>query len=409
MDELLNPFRPGAGTPPPELVGRDALIDSFGVTLRRAMAGRPGKSLLLVGLRGVGKTVLLNRFAEIAELEGSAVGYLEASDGTDFQSQLVQRLRRILLRFDRHKPSAAVLRALRALKGFSVHLPDGSSVSLDVDALRGVADSGVLVDDLVDLFEAVGEAAREIDLCVLLVVDEMQVLEQEQVAALVTAIHRTVQRSLPVVLVGGGLPQLPTLLATTRSYAERLFEIAEIGRLAPEDAAAALAVPAARQGLSFSDEALDLVVARTLGYPYFLQEWGYHVWNAARRSPVTLGDVQAIEASVVADLDRSFFRVRYERLTDRERAYVLAMAGLGAGPHRSGEIAAALDISVETAAPRRQALIGKGLLHSPARGVTAFTVPLFDEYLLRRLAAGPSAGSVEPLGESPVESVDEDV
>ena len=209
MDELLNPFRPGAGTPPPELVGRDGLIDTFGVTLRRAMAGRPGKSLLLVGLRGVGKTVLLNRFAEIAELEGAAVGYLEATDDGDFQSQLAQRLRRILLRFDRHKPSAAVLRALRALKGFSIHLPDGSSVSLDVDALRGVADSGVLVDDLVDLLEAVGEAAREVDLCVLLVIDEMQVLGEEQVAALVTAIHRTVQRSLPVVLVGGGLPQLP--------------------------------------------------------------------------------------------------------------------------------------------------------------------------------------------------------
>ncbi len=387
VDELLNPFRPGAGTPPPELVGRDGLIDTFGVTLRRAMAGRPGKSLLLVGLRGVGKTVLLNRFAEIAELEGAAVGYLEATDEGDFQSQLAQRLRRILLRFDRHKPSAAVLRALRALKGFSIHLPDGSSVSLDVDALRGVADSGVLVDDLVDLLEAVGEAAREVDLCVLLVIDEMQVLGEEQVAALVTAIHRTVQRSLPVVLVGGGLPQLPALLASTRSYAERLFEIAEIGRLSDEDAATALAVPAARQGLFFDDDAVALVVRRTLGYPYFLQEWGYHVWNAARRSPVTLTDVQAIEPDVIADLDRSFFRVRYERLTGRERAYVLAMAALGPGPHRSGEIAAELGITVETAAPRRGALIAKGLLHSPSRGVTAFTVPLFDEYLVRRIAA----------------------
>jgi AAA ATPase domain len=388
MDELLNPFRPGAGTPPPELVGRDRLIDTFGVTLRRAMAGRPGKSLLLVGLRGVGKTVLLNRFAEIAELEGAAVGYLEATDDGDFQGQLAQRLRRILLRFDRHKPSAAVLRALRALKGFSLHLPDGSSVSLDVDALRGVADSGVLVDDLVDLLEAVGEAAKEVDLCVLLVIDEMQVLGEEQVAALVTAIHRTVQRSLPVVLVGAGLPQLPARLASTRSYAERLFELAEIGQLEPDDAAAAVSVPAERQGLAFTEDALELVVARTLGYPYFLQEWGYHLWNAARHSPVTLNDVQAAEADVVADLDRSFFRVRYERLTGRERAYVLAMAGLGPGPHRSGEIASALGISVETAAPRRGALIAKGLLHSPSRGVTAFTVPLFDEYLGRRLAAG---------------------
>jgi AAA ATPase domain len=388
MDELLNPFRPGAGTPPPELVGRDRLIDTFGVTLRRAMAGRPGKSLLLVGLRGVGKTVLLNRFAEIAEQEGAAVGYLEATDDGDFQGQLAQRLRRILLRFDRHKPSAAVLRALRALKGFSLHLPDGSSVSLDVDALRGVADSGVLVDDLVDLLEAVGEAAKEVDLCVLLVIDEMQALGEEQVAALVTAIHRTVQRSLPVVLVGAGLPQLPARLASTRSYAERLFELAEIGRLEPDDAAAAVSVPAERQGLAFTEDALALVVERTLGYPYFLQEWGYHLWNAARHSPVTLDDVRAAEADVVADLDRSFFRVRYERLTGRERAYVLAMAGLGAGPHRSGEIAAALGISVETAAPRRGALIAKGLLHSPSRGVTAFTVPLFDEYLGRRLVAG---------------------
>jgi hypothetical protein len=261
-------------------------------------------------------------------------------------------------------------------------------VSLDVDALRGVADSGVLVDDLVDLLEAVGEAAREVDLCVLLVIDEMQALGEEQVAALVTAIHRTVQRSLPVVLVGGGLPQLPARLASTRSYAERLFELAEIGRLTTVDAAAAVSVPAARQGLAFTDDALDLVVRRTLGYPYFLQEWGYHLWNAARHSPVTLEDVETVEAEVVADLDRSFFRVRYERLTGRERAYVLAMAGLGPGPHRSGEIATALGITVETAAPRRGALITKGLLHSPSRGVTAFTVPLFDEYLMRRLAAG---------------------
>ncbi|HTY71743.1 MAG TPA: ATP-binding protein [Actinomycetes bacterium] len=388
MDELLNPFRPGAGAPPPELVGRDRLIDAFGVTLRRAMAGRPGKSLLLVGLRGVGKTVLLNRFAEIAEDEGASVGHIEAGDSADFSAQLAQRLRRILLRFDRHKPSAAVLRGLRALKGFSVHLPDGSAISLDVDALRGVADSGVLADDVVDLFEAVGDAAREVDLSVLIVIDEMQALSQEQVAALVSAVHRSVQRSLPLVLVGAGLPQLPALLAASRSYAERAFDVTEIGRLSDADAAAAIAVPALRQGLAFTDDAIARVVERTSGYPYFLQEWGYHLWNAARRSPVTLADVTAVETEVVADLDRSFFRVRYERLTERERAYALAMAGLGPGAHRSGEVAAALGISVETAAPRRAALIAKGLVHSPARGLTAFTVPMFDSYLRRRITAG---------------------
>lgn len=388
MDELENPYRPGAGTSPPALLGRDVLIDGFGVALRRALDGRPGKAIMPIGLRGVGKTVLLNRFVEIAEQEGVAIGFIEAPETGGFSRQLAARLRAVLLGFDAERRTTKVLRALRVLKTFTLQLPDGSRLALDVDAVAGVADSGNLSDDLTDLLVAAGEAAAERSSGLLIAVDELQYLDAIELGALISAIHRTTQLDLPVVVVGAGLPQLPGLAGEAKSYAERLFEFPEIGPLAPDDARAALIVPAQERGVDLSEEAVDAIIERAQGYPYFLQEWGYHVWNAADTSPVPRSVVDRVSASVIDRLDHNFFRVRFDRLTPTEKTYLRAMADLGPGPHRSGDVAAAFGAKVASLAPRRAALIAKGMLYSPAYGETAFTVPLFDEFLRRTLPEG---------------------
>lgn len=393
MDPFENPYRPGAGTPPPALVGRDGLIDQFGVSLRRAVAGRPGKSVMPIGLRGVGKTVLLNRFHEIARDEGLRVGFIEAPETGDFRRLLATRFRTILLDLDRGGVSRAVNRALGALKAFAMTLPDGTSISLDVDSLVGTADSGYLAEDLTDLLVAIGEAARDRRTGVVLAVDEVQYLSGEELGAMITAIHRTAQLNLPVLLVGAGLPQLPGLAGDAKSYAERLFDFPNIGSLGDEDARAVLTVPAAQQGVEYNDGALDEILQRTQGYPYFLQEWGYHVWNAASSSPITADDVRLAGPEVQQQLDNNFFLVRLDRLTPAERSYLAAMTEMGDGPHRSGDIAARLGVKVESVAPRRSGLIRKGMLYSPAHGDTAFTVPLFDDFLRRRLGRAPDGGA----------------
>lgn len=393
MDPLDNPYRPGAGTPPPALLGRDALIDAFGVTVRRAVSGMPGKSLMPIGLRGVGKTVLLNRFGEIALDAGMTTAFIEAPETGDFRTLLAVRIRKILLGLERSGTTRAALRALRVLKTFTLQLPDGSRLAIDVDAMAGEADSGDLASDLTDLLVASGEAAKDRSAGLLLAIDEVQYLEPAELAALISAVHRTTQLSLPVVLVGAGLPQLPGLAGEAKSYAERLFDFPMIGSLSESDAKAAVAIPARAHGADFTDDALELIVAESQGYPYFLQEWGYHVWNNSAGTPVTVDDVTSVRPIVVDQLDRNFFLVRADRLTPRERDYLRAMAELGAGPHRSGDIAAMLGVKVESVAPRRSQLIAKGMIFSPAHGDTAFTVPLFDEYLRRTMPRWNPPGS----------------
>jgi hypothetical protein len=385
MDPFENPFRPGAGTPPPALVGRDELIDKYSVALRRTLAGRPGKSVMPIGLRGVGKTVLLNRFHKMAQDEGLTVGFIEAPESGDFKRLLAARLRSTLLGLDEGPVSRVVKRALGTLKSFTYNLPDGGAISLNVDAIAGSADSGVLAEDTTDLLVAIGEAAKDRQTGLLLAIDEVQYLAAEELAALISAIHRTVQLSLPVILVGAGLPQLPGLAGDAKSYAERLFDFPHVGSLDSADARAVLVLPAEAQGVALTDEALGMLLSVTQGYPYFLQEWGYHVWNAAPKSPITLDDVRLAAREVQRQLDRNFFLVRMDRLTPAEKHYLAAMAELGAGPHRSGDIAARLGVKVESVAPRRSALIQKGMVYSPAHGDTAFTVPMFDD-LLRRSA-----------------------
>ena len=384
MDRLQNPYQPGAGTRPPALIGRDDLIDGFGVTLRRTLSGRSGKCCMLVGLRGVGKTVLLNRFAEIAGAEGVQVGFMETPENSDFRTLLAVRLRGILLAWN-SRVRRAVTRALGVLKSFTLKLPAGASISIGVDPLAGRADSGLLAEDLTDVLVAAGEAAAACDSALMVAVDEVQYLSTNELAALVTAIHRTTQLGLPVILTGAGLPQLPALVGAAKSYAERLFEFPVVSSLPPAEAAAAIVVPAREFGVEFTPPAVDRVVAESGGYPYFLQEWGYHIWNAAPSSPIADDDVRAARSSVIDTLDRDFFRVRFDRLTPKEKDYLRAMAVLGPGGHRSGDIAAALGVRVESVAPRRSGLIAKGMIYSPAHGDTAFTVPLFDQFLLRAM------------------------
>ena len=384
MDRLQNPYQPGAGTRPPALIGRDELIDAFGVTLRRTLSGRSAKSCMLVGLRGVGKTVLLNRFAEIASAERVQVGFIEAPESGEFRTLLAVRLRRILLEWN-SRVRSAVTTALGVLKSFTLKLPGGASISVGVDPLAGRADSGLLAEDLTDLLVAAGEAAAACDSGLVVAVDEVQYLTADELAALVTAIHRTTQLGLPVMLTGAGLPQLPALVGAAKSYAERLFEFPTVNSLSSEQAAAAITVPAREYDVELTPDAVDRIVNESRGYPYFLQEWGHHVWNVAPVSPITADDVRAATPGVVDTLDRDFFRVRFDRLTPKEKDYLRAVAVLGPGPHRSGDIAAALGVKVESVAPRRSSLIAKGMIYSPAHGDTAFTVPLFDQFLLRVL------------------------
>lgn len=386
MDPISNPFSPGAGTPPPALVGRDELIATFRVAVQRTMHGRPGQSLMPIGLRGVGKTVLLNRFIEEARALGAHAVLIEAPEDGNLRQLLAREARRVLLQLDRAGAlSQAVKRALRVFKSFSVTVgPDGSvSAGVDVDAEIGAADSGNLADDVTDLFVALGEAAKDRQTALVVAIDELQYLSVDELGALIMAIHRTTQLQLPVVLVGAGLPQLPGLAGNAKSYAERLFTFPEIGPLARDEGRLAVTRPAESEGVRIEAAAVDAILDHTHGYPYFLQEWAYETWNVAAGESIQLSDVERAAPRVIDKLDTNFFRVRFDRLTPTEKKYLRAMAELGPGPHRSGEIAREYGAKVESVGPMRSALIKKGMIYSPSHGDTAFTVPLFDEFLTR--------------------------
>lgn len=317
------------------------------------------------------------------------VGYIEAPETGDFRGLLAVRLRAVLLELVQGPVSRAVNRALGVLKSFTYTLPeDAGSISIDVDRIMGVADSGVLSEDVTDLLVATGEAAKDRETGIVLAIDEVQYLSADELAALISGIHRTVQLNLPVVLVGAGLPQLPGLAGEAKSYAERLFDFPRVGSLDPEDARAVLTIPAGEQDVEFSGDALQRILDATQGYPYFLQEWGYHVWNRAGSSPIERAVVDEAAPEVERQLDENFFQVRFDRLTPAEKTYLRAMALLGPGPHRSGDIANELGVKVESVAPRRSGLIKKGMMYSPAHGDTAFTVPLFDQFLIRAMPNG---------------------
>jgi len=387
MDSIRNPFVPSAGTPPVELAGRDTLLDEMRVALQRARIGRHAKSMMLVGLRGVGKTVLLDRIRSEAEAAGIHTIRIEAPEGRSLPAILAPQLRQALLRLSNVATARDfAIRGLRALAGFAGKMKikyQDIEVGLDYEPEPGLADNGDLEHDLQALFEQVGQAAKAAGTAVAIFIDELQYVAEDQLAALITAMHRIEQRLLPVVLIGAGLPQLRGQMGNAKSYAERLFHFPEIGALLRPAAERAIRVPLQKEGVDIDEAALNRLVEVTHGYAYFLQQWGFHTWEQAAFSPIGIDAVQRASSSAVAALDESFFRVRFDRLTPKEKRYLRAMAELGPGPHRSGDIAACYPAKVTSLAPTRSSLISKGMIWSPNHGDTAYTVPMFDEFMKR--------------------------
>jgi AAA ATPase domain len=389
MDPIRNPFAPGAGAPPPELVGRDRILEQARVLLGRIRQRRAEKSMLLTGLRGVGKTVLLNEIERMALAVGYRTISVEAHEEKPLGALLVPYLRRLLFDLDRLAGAGEkVRRGLAVLRSFVGALQltmNDITIGLDIDPEKGSADSGDLEIDLSNLFVAIGEAAEDRGSAVAVLVDEIQYLRQKELGALIMAMHKLQQRQLPILLVGAGLPILPRLAGESKSYAERLFSFPVVGALSEGDAAKALGDPARAVGVVFEAPALAEVFRLTRGYPYFLQEWGYQAWNRAPSSPITLKIVREATEVVIERLDQNFFRVRYDRLTPSEKNFMRAMADLGSGPQRTGDIAGVLGVKVTSVGPVRAKLIRKGMIYSPAHGDMAFTVPLFDEFMIRAI------------------------
>jgi hypothetical protein len=389
VDPIKNPFSPGAGSPPPELVGRDAILEQARILLGRIKRKRPEKSMLLTGLRGVGKTVLLNEVERLARDEAYRTISIEALEGKPLGTLLVPHLRRVLFELDRIAGVGdKVKRGLRVLRSFigawKITVGD-VAIGLDIEPEKGAADSGDLEIDLPNLFAAIGEAAEDRKSALAVFIDELQYFNQKELGALIMAMHTVQKRQLPLVLLGAGLPILPRLAGQSKSYAERLFSFPEIGALTQPDAAKALQEPAKAAGVAFEPDALAEVFRLTRGYPYFVQEWGYQAWNLAVSSPITKQLVARTTAIVIPRLDQNFFRVRFDRLNPSEKHFLRAMAQLGPGAQRTGDIAKALKVKVTSLGPLRARLIRKGMIYSPAHGKLAFTVPLFDEFMIRAI------------------------
>ncbi|OAN52267.1 AAA family ATPase [Paramagnetospirillum marisnigri] len=396
MDPRANPYAPGAGYPPPELAGRDEVINKAAISLDRTKNRRSARGCIFYGLRGVGKTVLLNKIRQDAEAEGMAIVSIEAPEDRSLPGILIPALRATLLRLNRGEAAkTAVSNAIRTLASFAKAMKvryQDIDISFDAAPEPGAADSGDLESDLGELLMAVGDAAVERKTAVVMAIDELQYVPEEQLAALIAALHKVNQRQLPVTIMAAGLPQLVGQSGRAKSYAERLFEFVPIDRLDEVAATAALCRPAEREGVSFTDDAIGEILKQTRGYPYFLQEWGKHSWDIATSSPISGDDARAASIAALAQLDASFFRVRFDRLAPAEKRYMRAMADLGPGPHRSGDIAERLGKKVTTVAPIRSSMIGKGMLYSPSHGDTAFTVPLFDGFM-RRIMPPPFDGN----------------
>lgn len=390
MDAISNPYTPNAGAEPQAVVGRDDQLASFDLLLARVERRRTEQSMIITGLRGVGKTVLLGQFRDKALTKGWVVIELEVSknDDTSFRREIGSKLRTALFELSpRARWTDRFTHAAGVLKSFNVSVdPEGLwSAGLDVDAAAGFADHQQLAMDLTDVFIATGEAARERGRGVVLLFDEVQFLSPTQLEALIQALHKMVQRKLPITLVGAGLPQIAELAGDAKSYAERLFKFPSIGNLSDVDARAALLQPALDEGAAYTDDALDAAVGVTEGYPYFLQELGYAVWTVAEQSPITTRDITECLPGYESKLDESFFRVRLDRATELQRAYLRAMAELGSAPQKASDVAELMGRTSTNLGPTRAELINMGLLYTPEHGYAAFTVPQFDKFMLRAI------------------------
>ena len=391
MNPVKNPYTPGAGTPPSELAGREALREKVRICIERLRIGNTAKSVLMVGLRGVGKTVLLDQMRTDAEATGIHTIRVEAPENRSLPALLAPALRVALLRLSQIEAAKDLAqKSLRALAGFAKALKfkfQDIEVGIDFEPEKGLADNGDLESDLTALFVEVGNAAKAAKTVLVIFIDELQYVKQTEFAALISALHRCAQLKLPLTVVGAGLPQLLSLAGEAKSYAERLFDYPIVDKLDKVAAEDAIRKPARNLNVDYEDAAVESIISNTQGYPYFLQEWGKHAWDVATKSPITRQDVGRASKEAIAALDESFFRVRFDRLTPVEKKYLRAMAELGPGPHRSGDIAEKLDRKVTSLGPTRNQLIAKGMVWSPSHGDTAFTVPLFDEFM-RRIMPG---------------------
>jgi hypothetical protein len=389
MDPIDNPFSPSAGSQPPELVGRGDILEQARILLGRVKQKRCEKSMLLTGLRGVGKTVLLNEIERLAKRDEYQTILVEAHENKTLGPLLVPHLRTLLLELNRIAGMSAKLkRGLAVLRSFISGLTitiNDIKICFEMKPEKGSADSGDLEIDLPNLFVAIAEAAEDRNVAIAILIDEIQYLTQKELGALIMAMHKIQQKNLPLILLGAGLPILPGLAGESKSYAERLFSFPDIGALAQSDAFIALTKPVKEKGIQFDPSALKEIYRLTKGYPYFIQEWGYQTWNLATQKVITLQIVQEATTVVIPRLDKNFFRVRFDRLIPSEKRFLRAMACLGTGAHRTGDIANLLEVKISSLSLLRSRLIKKGMIYSPAYGDMAFTVPLFDEFMIRAL------------------------
>lgn len=384
MESYKNPYRPGAGTKPLVIAGRDDEIEKALSLFKSVKFGAPQRSLMLYGLRGVGKTVLLNEMERISEVEGYISEHLEMSENDDFRRVIAKTVRKCLLKVDKiENLKDKAVSALGILKAFSLAIPDGPELKIDVEAAVGIGDSGDLDSDLVDLFVALGEAAKEEGKYICFFIDEVQYLSEQAVSGLIASSHRISQKTLPIVFVCAGLPQVAALSGDAKSYAERLFDFIPIGPLINGSEEDALIGPVQQFSVSYEPEAKNHILAETKGYPYFLQEFGSYAWNEAANTLITHEEVKVSNGKAIEALDRSFFKVRMDRATSAEKKFMKAMSSLGKGPYKSSDVAGKLSKQVQSIGPVRATLISKGFVYSPQHGEVEFTVPLYDEYIRR--------------------------
>jgi hypothetical protein len=376
----------GAGNPPRALTGREAQTEQFRTLVGRLSRATNDQSMIVFGLRGVGKTVLLLEFESIADASGwTAADPIEIRSDTDFRSEIADAAYQALLRLDRRRALGERLKAFTGLlRGFKVGASSDGNLEFSFDPSAVSGSTGNLERDLTHLFLELGETAREHNTGVVFLIDEMQFLKREELEAIAAAMHRMSQKQLPVALAGTGLPQLPGLMVDAKSYAERLFSYPQIGPLSEQAARQALVDPAHAEGVGYDDDALARIVELSGGYATFVQAYGKETWNMAPGTPITLADVQAAEPIVQAKLDEEFFHVRFEKATPAERRYMAAMAELGDGPQRTGDVAKRLGSGVSSTSVHRDALIKKGLIFSPDHGEVDFTVPHFSSFMRRR-------------------------
>lgn len=385
MDAILNPFAPGAGTPPPELAGRDQIIKEIQVSYKRAIIGNPCRSFLLLGLRGVGKTVLLREIEKLASEDNVIISEIEAPEYASLAMLLYPEMGRALRSCSVTETAKnIVVKGFKALRNFAAGLKiKVDDVEVSVEPCPGIADSGNIEYDLPDMFELIGQAAQKAKKAWVLLLDEVQYLNEKDFSALIVSLHKISQKGLPIVFVGAGLPQVARLAGAAKSYAERLFSYCEIGPLSNDAIKKAVIKPLNSNNVSIEENALEEIIRVTKGYPFFIQALAYNIWNNTKGNTINLVDVKNANEITLKSLDEGFFKVRMERMTPKEIKFIEAMACLGSGPYLSSDITEHLQGNTKSWSPVRSSLIKKGVIYSPKFKYLDFTVPLFSEYIKR--------------------------